>query len=105
MDNKIEILVNDKNQTDTDFYATFKQKLENAETFPTNYIFKFILPSDQSKIARLYGVFENADATISYRESKTGKYSSFTIKTLVNDADEVIHFYKQMGEIEGVVML
>ena len=39
------------------------------------------------------------------RESKNGKYTSVTVVIYVIDADQVIHFYKEVGKIEGVIML
>ncbi len=105
MNEKIEILENDKNQHIDDFYLTFKKKLEELHTFPSVYIFKFIMSAEQSNIARLHSIFENANASISSRDSKNGKYSSFTIKAPVSDADDVVLYYRQVSAIDGVMML
>ena len=102
---KIEILENDKNQSVDDFYQTFKAKLEEVHAFPSEYLFKFIVPAEQSNPAKLHTIFENANAAISSRDSKNGKYSSFTVKVRVHDADDVILFYRQVSVIDGVLML
>lgn len=105
MDKRFEILENDKNLHIDDFYSKFKEKLEEIHSFPTNYIFKYIVPSEQSKIARLHSIFENSNSSISTRDSKNGKYTSITIKTPVNDADDVIIYYRQAASIDGIMML
>jgi len=105
MKEKIEIIQNDKNQPIDDFYHTFKAKLEEGHTFPTDYMFKFIVTSDKKNLAKLYTIFETANASFSLKDSRTGKYTSVTIKTPVNDADDIIIYYRQVAAIEGVVML
>lgn len=105
MKEKIEIFDNDKNQSVDDFYVTFKEKLQEIHTFPTDYLFKFILPSEQSNIAKVHAIFENANTNLSIRDSKNGKYLSITIKVAVSDADDVIIYYRQVAAIDGVVML
>lgn len=105
MNKNIEILGNEKNHQADDFYSKFKEKLETAHTFPMDYIFKYILPSEQSKIAILHSIFENADASISMRDSKNGKYTSVTVKVRVNDVDDIIIYYRQAASIEGIMAL
>ena len=105
MDKKIEVLENDKNQHVDDFYLKFKEKLEETHSFPSHYMFKYIVPSEQSIMARLYSIFNDPDMSISTRNSKNGKYISVTIKALVNDANDVIIYYRQTANIDGIVML
>lgn len=105
MDEKFETLENNKNQKTDDFYVNFKDKLEKNHSFPSDYIFKYVVPSDQSIIARLYAIFENSGGSFSTRDSKTGKYTSITIKVPVNDADDVILYYRQAASIEGILTL
>lgn len=105
MDEKIRIIERDKNQSVDDFYRGFKEKLEKEHTFPTNYIFKFIFPAEQSNVAKLHTIFEKANASFSSRDSKNGRYTSITINAFVNDADDIIIYYRQVASIAGVVML
>ncbi|MFT4072362.1 MAG: DUF493 domain-containing protein [Dysgonamonadaceae bacterium] len=103
---KIEILGDkDENQSVEDFYAKFREKLLEAQTFPSNYIYKFIVPADQAKIALIHAVFENAKVSFASRDSKTGKYTSLTIILAAKSADEIIEYYKEVATIPGVVML
>lgn len=105
MNGKIEIIENNKDQHIDDFYLTFKEKLEEIHTFPSDYIFKFIVASEQSNIAKVYSIFENAEASFSVRDSKNGKYSSITVKAPVSDANDVVIYYRQVAALEGVIML
>lgn len=105
MEKKYEILESDRNQHADDFYLRFKEKLEETHSFPTDYMFKYIVPSEQNIIARLHAIFENSTANISMRDSKNGKFTSITIKVPVSDADDVVIYYRQAAAIEGIVML
>lgn len=88
-----------------EFYASLKEKLENAHDFPQDYLYKFIIPSDANKLSEIYRVFDGLEHTISNRDSKTGKYVSININAFVLDADQVISLYKEVAKIEGVMML
>ncbi len=106
MKEKFEIFENDKNQQASDFYIDFKEKLEENTNFPSDYLFKFIVPTDEQTIAQVQGIFANDEkASFSSRDSKNGKYTSLTIKVHVKDADEVVNYYKQTSEIKGIVTL
>lgn len=105
MDEKLKILQNDRSQHADDFYLKFKERLEQTHSFPTDYIFKYIVPAEQSIIAKLHSIFSSANPSISTRDSKNGKYTSITIKVPVSDANDVVIYYRQAAEIEGIVML
>lgn len=105
MNEKIKVLENDRNQHTDDFYLKFKERLDQTHSFPSEYIFKYIVPAEQSVIAKLYSIFNSANASISTRDSKNGKYTSLTIKAFVNDADDVVIYYRQAAVIDGIVML
>ena len=105
MENKFEIIENNQNQSADEFYTNFKEKLEETHSFPCEYMFKYILPSNEESIAKLYAIFNDPKVSFSSRPSKTGKYTSLTIKVPVNDANDIILYYRQAAKIEGIVML
>lgn len=88
-----------------EFYASLKQELNKVENFPTNYTYKFIIPTDNKRIAEIQRVFDNARPQIQMKESKNGKYTSITVVIYAFDADQVIYFYQEVGKMEGVIML
>lgn len=105
MEKNFEILENDKNQSVDDFYKKFKDELNEVHTFPTTYLFKYIVPSEQQLIAQLLAVFNSVETNVSTRDSKNGKYTSVTVKAEMKDADEVISYYQKVAAIKGVVAL
>lgn len=105
MNKNFEILGADENLNRDDFYQRFKEKLEETHSFPTNYLFKYVAPSEQSILVKIYSAFENAKGSISTKESKNGKYTSVTIKVPVNSADEVIAYYQEAEKIDGIMAL
>jgi hypothetical protein len=87
-----------------DIYANLKEKLEEQGGWPQPYLFKFIIPSDNQKLAQIQALFgENAQVTT--RQSKTNKFISISAKEVMISPDEVIKVYKKAGEIEGVMSL
>lgn len=88
-----------------DFYENFRQKLIDVETFPSLYVFKFIAPASIETKQQIEKLFEHPSTKISTKDSKTGKYNSFTIETFVSTADQVIDYYKAVAKIDQVIML
>ena len=86
-----------------DIYANLKEKLESVEKFPGVYNFKFIITGGLDKIQDLRAILPN-DEFIE-QPSKTGKYVSITVKKTMQNADEVIAVYKQVGNIKGIMIL
>ena len=70
-----------------------------------NYLFKFILENNPEKLAEIFKVFDDIHHSLSNRESKNGKYTSANINAFMMNADHVISIYKEVGKIEGVMML
>ena len=94
-----------KDQNSDEFYASLKEKLETTHNFPEEYLYKFIIPSDESKITEIYRAFDDVKFTLTTRDSKNGKYTSISINAFVLDAEHVIKIYKEVGKISGVIML
>lgn len=90
---------------DGDFYKNFKQKLIDVEQFPTLYTFKFIVKPEGDKVDRVKALFTHPSTKFSDRNSSGGKYQSITVESYVQNADEVIDYYKKVAEIPEVMML
>ena len=74
------------------------------EKFPTIYTFKFIVKSDSEQSEQVKALFTHPSAKFSEKKSSGGKYTSISVENYVNNADEVIDYYKKVGEL-GVIML
>jgi putative lipoic acid-binding regulatory protein len=86
-----------------DFYESFKEKLLSIEEFPSIYTFKFIVPSSAGNNEKIKEIFDHPSTDIQYKDSKTGKYNSLTVKTFVNTVDDVIAYYKKVAVIDKII--
>ena len=88
-----------------EFYSNLKQKLNDQTAWPSIYLFKFIVKMNEKKVEALTKVFEKEKNDITLKPSSAGKYVSFSVKTMMLNADSVIAKYKEVGKIEGVIAL
>jgi uncharacterized protein len=79
-------------------------KLVETTSFPSVYMFKFIVEADNRKIALVENLFQ-AEAEILTKQSDKGKYISITSKQVVISVDEIIEVYKRAAEIKGIMFL
>lgn len=89
-----------------EFYEKLKKQLYETASWPTEYLYKFIIKSDVEKLAKLEAIFNNLGAVIKKTESKNGKYTSVSINLLMRNPEAVIEKYKEVAEkVEGVISL
>lgn len=88
-----------------EFYKRLSVQLTETTTWPSDYLYKFIVPSDVDKINRIQNIFNNNGAVIESKKSKKGKYTSISVTINLENPDEVIKKYKEVGKIEGVISL
>ena len=96
---------NDKEKNTAEFYERLKVELDNSNTWPAEYLYKFIMPSVGDNVEQVEKAFDNMGAVIKTTKSKTGKFTSVSIDVTMNSADEVIGKYKEVSTIEGIVSL
>lgn len=96
---------NSSERTPEEFYKNLKEELNKVTNFPANYTYKFIIPTDNKKIAEIQRVFDGARPQFQMRESKNGKYTSVTVVIYALDTDQVVHYYQEVAKVEGVIML
>lgn len=87
------------------FYIRLKEELNNTSSWPTLYLFKFIVPTDKQKIYDVENAFNNLGAVITTQKSKTGKYTSVSVNVLMQNPDHVIKKYIEVSTIEGIISL
>ncbi len=88
-----------------EFYQKLKKSLVETTTFPTTYIYKFIVPNKELVLNQLIELFNFQGAVITTKESKTNKYKSFTVHVLSNSADEIVQKYLEASAIDGIISL
>lgn len=95
-----------KKQNPDEFYEKLRAQLLDTSTWPSIYLYKFIVISSNDKIAKIEEIFDNMGAVIKTKESSNRKYTSVSINVSMKDPDAVIQKYKEVTEnIEGVISL
>lgn len=88
-----------------EFYDRLKEELLQNTAWPSDYLYKFIIPTDQEKVDQIHQIFDNTGAVIESKQSRKGKYTSISVTVHLNNPDQVIEKYKEVGKIEGVISL
>ena len=93
----------DKNTEE--FYERLKKQLEEDTTWPSPYLFKFIVPAVNEKIAEIRSIFDDVDAEIITRDSTKGNYTSVSIRVTLDSPEQVVKKYIEVSSVEGVISL
>ncbi|WP_343330323.1 DUF493 family protein [Polaribacter staleyi] len=88
-----------------EFYAKLKVQLDDTTTFPADYMYKFIVPTDGNQVQEVEDLFNNTGAVINTKKSKTGKYVSVSIVLKIESSDKVISYYLKAESIKGIISL
>ncbi|MHA7862726.1 DUF493 family protein [Flagellimonas marinaquae] len=88
-----------------EFYAKLKEQLLETTSWPSTYLYKFIVPTDVDRISQIQTIFDNTGAVIESKKSKKGTYTSLSITVQMKDPDAVIQKYKEVSVVEGVISL
>lgn len=86
-------------------YEKLKAQLEEGFEWPTVYMFKFIVPADNEKQAKVEGLFNTKEAQVSTLQSRKGNYVSITAKEMMMSPERVIDRYLEAEKIEGLIAL
>ena len=97
---------NDYFMTDKkEFYDKLQAQLDDTTKFPSDYMYKFIVPTDENQVNEVEDLFNNGGAVIKTKKSKTGKYVSVSIVIKLESSKEVISYYKKAEKIKGIISL
>ena len=80
---------------------SLKAKLDEQSSFPSLYMFKFIVP--KNKVDEVKTLFPRHDVTT--KPSSKGAYVSVTAKIMAKSSDEIISIYKEAWKIDGIISL
>ena len=87
------------------FYMKLVDSLDATTKFPTEYLYKFIVPTSGNQEVEVKELFKDKLAKIVSTKSKTGKYVSLSIKVKLSSSNEVISYYKKVENVEGIISL
>lgn len=82
-----------------------KKTLDQTHEWPSVFIFKFIVPSKNEKIAEVEALFNAKTAEIRMTQSRNGKYTSITAREVMTEAQAVLDCYEEASKIEGLIAL
>lgn len=88
-----------------EFYARLKEELIATSEWPSEYLYKFIVPTEADNVERVENTFDNLGAVIKTHQSKNGKYTSISINVTIESPDVVIEKYLAVSTIEGIISL
>ncbi|MCG9791145.1 DUF493 family protein [Flavobacterium algicola] len=88
-----------------EFYERLKAELERSNSWPDLYLFKFIVPTDASKIKQIEDAFDCMGAVIKTKQSKTAKFTSVSVDVQMKNPQEIIEKYIELSTIEGIISL
>lgn len=80
------------------------EKLQQEHDWPKLYLFKFIIPNENKKLALTEALFGPA-AQVTINKSRNGNYLSVSAKEIMISPEEVIGKYEMAVEIEGLIAL
>ena len=92
------------NEQNREKFEKLRKALEENTTWPTVYMFKFIVPADNQRYAQVESLF-GPEAEIRKRPSSKGNFTSFSVKEVMLSADDVMHVYMRASEIKGCISL
>ena len=93
-------------QQEKEFYTRLKEEIEKSvNKWPTEYLYKFIVPSLPENIQMMNKIFDGMGAVIDTKLSKSGTYTSFSISISMPNADAIIQKYQEVSVIKGIVSL
>ena len=86
-----------------EFYIRLKEELNNTSTWPSEYLYKFIVPTEAKKIEAVENAFDNMGAVIKTQQSKAGKYTSVSVNVTMESPENVVEKYLEVSSIEGII--
>lgn len=95
----------EQNRDKKEKYLKLEEQLKEGFEWPQVYMFKFIVPADNKKIAKVENLFNSKEATINLRQSRKGNFVSVTAKEMMMSPEKVIDRYLEAEEIEGLISL
>jgi uncharacterized protein len=86
---------------DQDWVDNFRIKLEQHYSWPSLYMFKFIVP--HGKEEELKKLFPNH--TFTEKNSTQGRYTSLTMQIMASSSSSVIEVYQKAALVDGLIAL
>ena len=97
---ELEIRMDKKTE---EFYVRLRESLNTTTSWPSEYLYKFIVPTEVEKINFVENTFNNMGAVIVTKQSKTAKFTSVSINVMMENPDKVVEKYLEVASVEGII--
>jgi len=87
------------------FYKNLKKQLDDTSSFPSKYLFKFIVPTEHNEEQEVKALFNKKGIDIKTKNSKTGKFTSLSVLIQAANSEEIIAYYQKAEKIKGIISL
>ena len=88
-----------------EFYGRLLEQLRDDTTWPSPYLYKFIVPASLEKIAEIEAAFDDMEARVETRDSSKGNYTSVSVRVTMESPEAVVEKYLEVSKVEGVISL
>ncbi len=87
-----------------DKYKNLRYRLMESETWPLEYMFKFITPNKDGNVEQIKALLPE-HGKISYKHTSNLAHVAITCVATMQNADEIVEVTEKVGQIEGVIVL
>ena len=88
-----------------EFYERLKEELDNANVWPAEYLFKFIVPTEDGNVEAVENAFNDMGAVIKTTKSKNAKFTSISVNVRMKSSQSIIDKYLEVSTIPGIISL
>jgi len=88
----------------TDKYKTLRYRLMEIESWPLEYMFKFITPNKDGKVDQVKSLLPE-NGKVSFKHTSSLKHVAITCVATMQSADQIIEIMEKVDQIEGVMIL
>ncbi len=88
-----------------EFYERLKEELDNANVWPAEYLFKFIVPTEDGNVEAVENAFNDMGAVIKTTKSKNAKFTSVSVNVRMKSSQSIIDKYLEVSTIPGIISL
>jgi len=89
---------------ETDKFKNLRYRLMETETWPLEYMFKFITPNHEGKVEQIKAILPD-NGQFSFKHTSSLKHVAITCVATMKSADEIIEITERVDRIDGVLIL
>jgi hypothetical protein len=93
-------------EKEIEFYKRLQTQLSENYKWPSNYLYKFFIPTAQNdSLMKIENSFNNLGAIITTKLSSNQKYTAISILVNMDSAEAIIEKYKELSSIENIISI